>query len=84
MIKKRAASTRCPAAQILALEGDSAEIADTIGKNPSIGKSGAHLCYHMNMEYHELTAEQKRELSEWRESNPNHKAAYLARIPGAS
>ena len=73
VIKKRAASTRHPAAQILALEGDSAEIADTIGKNPSIGKSGVHLCFHMNLEYHELTAEQKRELSEWRESNPNFK-----------
>ena len=56
-IKKRAASTRHPAAQILALEGDSAEIAGTIGKKPSIGKSGVHLCYHMNLEYHELTAE---------------------------
>ena len=48
VIKKRAASTRCPVAQISALEGDSAEIADTIGKKPSIGKSGVHLHYHMN------------------------------------
>ena len=58
-------------AQISALEGDSAEIADMIGKKPSIGKSGVHLCYHTNLEYCELTAEQKRELSEWRESNPD-------------
>ena len=75
VIKKRAASTRCMAALILALEGDSAEIADTIGKKPSIGKSGVHLCYHTNLEYHELTAEQQRELSEWRESNPNFKCS---------
>ena len=73
MTKKRAASTRCPAAQISALEGDSAEIAGTIGKKPSIGKSSVHLNYHMNLEYHELAAGQKRELSEWRKSNPNFK-----------
>ena len=73
VIKKWAASTRCPAAQILALEGDSAGIADTIGKKPSIRKSGVHLCYHMNSEYRELTVEQKRELSEWRGLNPNFK-----------
>ena len=73
VIKKRNASTRCPTAQISAFEGDSAEITDTIGKKRSIGKSGVHLCYHVNMEYSELTAEQKRELSEWRESNPDFK-----------
>ena len=71
VIKKQTASTRHLVAQILALEWDSAEIADTIGKKPSIGKSGVHLCYHTNLEYHELTAEQKRELSDWRELNPN-------------
>ena len=64
VIKKQATSTRCLAAQISALEGASAGIADTIGKKPSIGKSGVH--YHTNSEYHELTVEQKRELSEWR------------------
>ena len=71
--QKRAASTRHPVVPILALEGDSAEITDPIGKKPSIGKSGVHLPYHTNMEYHELPAEQKRELSEWRELNPNFK-----------
>ena len=71
--RKMAASTRCPAAQIMVLEGDSAEITDTIGKKPSIGKSGVHLYYQMSLEYCELTAEQKRELSEWRESNPDFK-----------
>ena len=75
VIKRRAASTRCLAAQISALEGDSAETSDTIGKKPSIGKSGVHLCYHTNMEYHELTAEQKREQSDWRESNPDFKCS---------
>ena len=73
VIKKSAASTRCLAAQISAMEGDSAEITDTICKKPCIGKSGVHLCYHMNLEYCELTAQQRRELSEWRESNPNFK-----------
>ena len=60
VIKRRAAYTRHPAAQILALEGDTPEIADKIGKKPSIGKSGVHLHYHMNLEHCELTAEQKR------------------------
>ena len=50
VIKKQAASTKCPAGQISALEGDSAEIADTTGKKPSIRKLGVHLCYHMNLE----------------------------------
>ena len=75
VIKKRADSTRCPAAQILALEGYNAEIADTVGKKPSIGISGVHLHYHMNLEHHELTAEQKRELCEWRETNPDFKCS---------
>ena len=75
VIKKQAASTRCPAAQILALEGDNAVIVDRIGKKPSIGKSGVNLCYHMNLEYHELTAKQKRELSERRESNSNFRSS---------
>ena len=70
---KRTTSTRHPTAQISALEGDSAEIAHTIGKKPSIGKSGVHLHYHTNLEYHELTAEPIRQLIEWRESNPNFK-----------
>ena len=64
VIKTQTASTRHLVAQILALEWDSAEIADTIGKKPSIGKSGVHLCYHTSLEYPELTAEQKRELSD--------------------
>ena len=36
VIKKRAASTSCPAAQISALEGDIAEITDRVGKKPQI------------------------------------------------
>ena len=39
----------------------------------SIGKTGVHLRWHMNAEYKELTSEQKKELSEWRERNPNTK-----------
>ena len=37
VMKKRAASTRHPAAQISSLEGDSAKIAHTIGKKPTLG-----------------------------------------------
>ena len=82
VIKKRAASTRCPAAQISALEGDSAEIVNTVGKKPIIGNSGVHLHYHTDLEYCELTAEQNRELSEWRESNPDFKCSKSG-MPGA-
>ena len=83
VIKKSAASTRCPVAQISVLEGDSAEITDTVGKKPSIGKSGVHLHYHTNLEYYELTGEQKRELSEWGNLILTSNAANLAKIPRA-
>ena len=73
VIKKQAASTKCLAAQISALEGDSAEIADTIGKKPSIRKSGVHLCHHMNLEYHELTVEQKSSYFKCSKSGKNTK-----------
>ena len=40
---------------------------------PSIGKTGVHLCYHKPSEYLKLTSEQKFELKEWREKNPDAK-----------
>lgn len=39
----------------------------------SIGKTGVHLRYHTPEEYRELNDEQKNELREWRENNPNVK-----------
>ena len=41
--------------------------------NESIGKTGVHLRWHTNVEYKELTSEQKREPSEWHERNPDLK-----------
>ena len=73
VIKKQAVSPKYLAAQISALEGDSAEISDTTGKKPSIGKSGVHIHYHMTVEYHKLSVEQDRELREWRVSNRDNK-----------
>ena len=39
-------------------------------KKPSIGKTGVHFRYYKPAEYQKLTAEQRMELKEWRESNP--------------
>ena len=45
---------------------------------PSIGKTGVHLCYHKHHEYKKLTHEQHRELSEWRQNNPDvHKPSQV-------
>ena len=38
---------------------------------PSIGKTGVHLQYQTNSEYHELTMDQKKELGEWHSNNPD-------------
>ena len=40
-------------------------------KKPSIGKIGVHLHYYRTGEYRNLTREQKDELREGRENNPN-------------
>ena len=50
---------------------------------PSIGKTGVHLHYHKHHEYKKLTCEQCRELSEWRQSNPDaHKPSYIKKPCG--
>ena len=44
---------------------------------PSIGKTGVHLHYHKHHKYKKVTQEQRRELSEWRQNNPDaHKPSY--------
>ena len=76
--KKRAtAGNKRNAAQIsdahVTLDTDSdgeADVAATTAK-PSIGKTGVHLRYHKKPEYEGLTAEQKKELGEWRASLPD-------------
>ena len=69
--KKKAAMKR-PVAQISSVE-EVAEISGTAAMKESIGKTGVHLRWHTNAEYKELTSEQKKELSEWRERNPDTK-----------
>ena len=64
-------------------EGPNVTIAANDSK-PSIGKTGVHLCYHKHHEYKKLTHEQCRELSEWRQNNPNvHKPTHVKKPPHA-
>ena len=45
---------------------------------PTIGKTGVHLRYHKHHEYKKLTHEQRRELSEWQQDNPDaHKPTHV-------
>ena len=45
---------------------------------PSIGKTGVHLRYHKHHKYKRLTHEQRHELSEWRQNNPDaHKPSQV-------
>ena len=45
---------------------------------------GVHLRYHKHHEYKKLTHEQHRELSEWRQNNPNaHKPTHVKKPPHA-
>ena len=45
---------------------------------PCIGKTGVHLCYHKHHEYKKLTHEQRHELSEWQQDNPDaHKPTHV-------
>ena len=50
---------------------------------PSIGKTGVHLRYHKHHEYKKLTHEQCRELSEWRQNNPDAHKPAAAKKPHA-
>ena len=50
----------------------------TNDSKPSIGKTGVHLRYHKHHEYKKLMHEQRRELSEWRQDNPDaHKPSHV-------
>ena len=45
---------------------------------PSIGKTGVHLHYHKYDKYKKLMHEQRRELSEWQQDNPDaHKPTHV-------
>ena len=45
---------------------------------PSIGKTGVHLRYHKHYEYKKITHEQRHELSEWQQDNPDaHKPTHV-------
>ena len=75
---KWSAGTKRPAANISDTRGtDNANASATKvsgaamkdGK-ASISKTGVHLQYHTNSKYRELSTAQKRELSEWRDKNP--------------
>ena len=79
--RKRSAGTKQSAANISDTQGthgtnasatDVSEATMKDGK-ASIGKTGVHLQYHMNSEYRELSTAQKRELSEWRDKDPQKK-----------
>ena len=64
-------------------EGPNVTIAANDSK-PSIGKTGVHLCYHKHHKYMKLTHDQCRELSEWRQNNPDvHKPTHAKKPPHA-
>ena len=69
--KKKAAMKR-PVAQISSVE-HVAEVSGTAMMKESFAKTGIHLLWDTNAEYKELTSEQKKELSEWHERNPDTK-----------
>lgn len=67
---KRAATNKRGAAYISGV--DQEDDGDTTGQSqkPGIGKTGVHFRYYKKDEYLKLPLEQKRELKEWREKNP--------------
>ena len=77
--KKRATGIKQGSALISLAEvhdGPTTTIAANDSK-PSIGKTWVHLRYHKHHEYKKLMQEQHRELSEWRQNNPDaHKPSY--------
>jgi hypothetical protein len=68
--RKRTAGQKRDAASISGVDVDDTTVSSTQTKQ-SIGKTGVHLRYHKNDEYAKLTTEQKLELKEWRENNPD-------------
>ena len=71
-VAKKKAAMKQPVAQICSVE-EVAEVSGAAMMKESIGKTGVHLQWHTNAEYKELTSEQKKELSEWCERNPDRK-----------
>jgi hypothetical protein len=70
--KKRSAGSKRGAAYISGVDLEEDEgTSTTQTSKPSIGKTGVHLRYHKPAEYMKLTSEQKLELKEWREKDPN-------------
>ena len=70
--KKRAATNKRGAAYISGVAQDEdGDLSTTQSQKPGIGKTGVHFCYYTKDEYSKLTSEQKRELKEWRLSNPD-------------
>ena len=84
--KKRATGIKQGSALISLTEahdGPNITIAANDSK-PSIGKTGVHLRYHKHHEYKKLTHEQRHELSEWQQDNPDaHKPTHVKKIPHA-
>ena len=78
--KKRATGIKQGSALISLTEahdGPNMTIAANDSKQ-SIGKTGVHLCYHKHHEYKKLTHEQRCELSEWQQDNPDaHKPSHV-------
>ena len=79
--QKRSTGTKRSAANISDTQGthsanaSATEVSKATTKDgkASIGKTGVHLRYHMNSEYRELSMAQKRELSKWRDKDPEKK-----------
>ena len=79
--QNRSAGMKQPAANISDTRGtddanaSATKISGTATKDgkASIGKTRIHLRYHTNSEYQALSTVQKRELSEWRDKNPEEK-----------
>lgn len=67
--KKRTSGNKRGVANISGVED--ADISATQVHKPSIGKTGVHLRYHTPDEYKKLTTEQRNELREWRQNNPD-------------
>ena len=84
--KKRATGIKRGSALISLTEahdGSNVTIAANDSK-PSIRKTGVHLRYHKHHEYMKITHEQRRELSEWRQNNPDaHKPTHVKKPPHA-
>ena len=84
--KKRATGIKRGSALISLMEaheGPNITIAANDSK-PSIGKTGVHLHYHKHHKYKKLTHEQRHELSEWRQNNPDaHKPTHVKKPPHA-